>query len=50
MSCFVFIYSSFAPDARPGAAGRTENRSGGRRFRVAGEISLLFNHVRKCFR
>ena len=36
--------------ARPGAAGRTENRSDCRRFRVAGEISLLSNQARKCLR
>jgi hypothetical protein len=43
---FMFICSSFAPDTRHGAAGRTENRSDGRRFRVAGEISLLSNQAR----
>ena len=36
--------------ARPGAAGRTENRSDCRRFRVAGEISLLSNQARKRLR
>lgn len=45
ISRFVFMCSSFAPDVRPDAPGRTRNGLGGCRFRMARRISLLFNRA-----